>query len=201
MRRYTIKDNIVSGLIGALGGLFLACVSIQYQESRVLQTTDPTPTVAQTATVAPTSTPTPLPTLTPTPIIEEPEIEKEVVPEVNPTPVLISLGEFKITAYCGCEECCGIYGVNRPIDENGDEIVYGSIGKRLEVGRSIAVDPKVIPYGTKVMFNGHEYVAEDCGGAIKGNRIDLYMEDHAETVIWGVQNIEVFLVQVNEEAK
>ena len=39
-------------------------------------------------------------------------------------------------------------------------------------GRTIAVDPSVIPLGTEVMFNGEIYIAEDIGGAIKGNVIE-----------------------------
>ncbi|MEI3219112.1 MAG: 3D domain-containing protein [Lachnoclostridium sp.] len=42
-------------------------------------------------------------------------------------------------------------------------------------GRTIAVDASVIPYGSVVVINGHAYVAEDCGGAIKGNKIDIYV--------------------------
>lgn len=41
---------------------------------------------------------------------------------------------------------------------------------------TIAVDPTIIPYGTKVHINGTVYTAEDCGGAVKGNVIDIYVE-------------------------
>ena len=73
-----------------------------------------------------------------------------------------SLGEFKLTAYCSCEKCCGIWAYNRP---NGT--VYGAIGEELKEGYSIAVDPNVIPYGTEVVIDGKTYKAQDCGGAIK----------------------------------
>ena len=78
-----------------------------------------------------------------------------------------SMGEFKVTAYCSCEKCCGEWAMNRP-----DGIVYGSSGEELIPGYSIAVDPKVIPYGTEVIIGGNRYIAHDTGGAIKGNRID-----------------------------
>ena len=116
----------------------------------------------------------------------EPPIEDKVVPE--PVPEIISLGNFKLTAYCSCSKCCGEWADKRP-----DGIVYGSIGKELIVGYSIAVDPEVIPYGTVVTINGQEYEAMDCGGAINGNQIDIYFSDHDEALDFGVQYAEVFL--------
>lgn len=112
-------------------------------------------------------------------IIEELEVE---------TQDLVSLGNFKITAYCSCSKCCGAWANNRP---NG--VVIGSTGEELTPNYSIAVDPKVIPYGSIVEINGKEYKAQDCGGAIKENRIDIYMNSHKEALEWGVQKHEVFL--------
>ena len=108
-------------------------------------------------------------------------------------PELISLGRFKLTAYCGCRKCCGKYADNRPVDENGEVIVTGSIGVRLYAGVSIAVDPRVIPYHTQVVINGHTYTAHDTGGNIKGNRIDVYFDDHDEAWDFGTQYAEVFV--------
>ncbi len=61
--------------------------------------------------------------------------------------------------------------------------------------RTIAVDPTVIPYGSKVVINGQVYVAEDCGGAIKKNRIDIYVGSHAEAETKGVYETEVYLLE------
>lgn len=105
-----------------------------------------------------------------------------------------SLGEFKLTAYCSCEKCCGKWALNRPKDENGKDIVYGSTGAILVAGTSIAVDPSVIPYGSQVEINGHTYTAQDTGGAIKGNRIDVYFDSHQDALNFGVQYAEVFLI-------
>ena len=121
----------------------------------------------------------------------ETETDKEV--DTNQAVEPVSLGKFKLTAYCSCEICCNKWALNRPIDENGNEIVYGSIGERLSEGYSIAVDPSVIPYGTEVIINGYTYKAQDCGGAIKGNRIDVYFEDHNRALEFGVQHAEVFV--------
>lgn len=106
------------------------------------------------------------------------------------------LGEFKLTAYCSCSKCCGKWADNRPVDENGDEIVVGSTGERLTANYSIAVDPKVIPYGTVVEINGHDYKAQDCGGGIKGNRIDVYFNDHQEALKFGRQKADVYIKEV-----
>lgn len=124
-------------------------------------------------------------------------IETETDKEVDANQVIkpVSLGNFKLTAYCSCSLCCGKWALSRPIDNNGNEIVYGSIGERLKEEYSIAVDPSVIAYRTEVIINGKVYKAQDCGGAIKGNRIDIYFEDHQEALNFGIQYSEVFLVE------
>ena len=122
----------------------------------------------------------------------------ETSPEENTEPTiqvdnLVYLGTFKLTAYCSCYTCCGKHALNRPVDENGDEVVYGAAGVRLEAGVSIAVDPRVITYGTRVVINGHIYTAQDTGGNISGNRIDVYFDDHQEAKEFGVKHAEVFI--------
>ena len=123
-------------------------------------------------------------------IVIETKKEDIAIPEIKKE----SLGEFKLTAYCSCEKCCGKWALNRPKDENGKDIVYGSTGAVLIAGTSIAVDPSVIPYGSQVEINGHTYTAHDTGGAIKGNRIDVYFDNHQDALSFGVQYAEVFLI-------
>ena len=94
-----------------------------------------------------------------------------------------SLGTFKITHYCS-GSCCN--------DEWGG---VTSTGAPLVEGDTIAVDPSVIPYGTKVIMNGHIFTAEDCGGAIKGKRIDVFVNDHDRANQYGVYNAEVYLLK------
>ena len=75
----------------------------------------------------------------------------------------------------------------------GDSIT--STGKKPKWG-PIAVDPKVIPYGTKVyipQFN-KTFIAEDCGGAIKGNKIDIFMNDESSVYNWGRKTIDIYIV-------
>lgn len=124
---------------------------------------------------------------------------KNIVAETDEALVILenkkeSLGEFKLTAYCSCEKCCGKWALNRPKDENGKDIVYGSTGTILVAGTSIATDPSVIPYGSQVEINGHIYTAHDTGGAIQGNRIDVYFDNHQDALNFGVQYAEVFLI-------
>jgi 3D (Asp-Asp-Asp) domain-containing protein len=133
--------------------------------------------------------------------IPESQIEQETALEAiverleeEPKQTSVYLGRFELTAYCSCYQCCGEYALNRPIDENGNEMVFGSIGQRLYQGISIAVDPKVIPYGSKVLINGKEYTAHDCGGAIKQNRIDVYFDNHSDALIFGRQWHDVYLL-------
>ena len=127
--------------------------------------------------------------LAPTPALQQaastPKVET-ASPE--PTPALVSLGEFKLTAYCACEKCCG----KDPSDPRYGITAYGY---QTTAGRTIAVDPKVIPIGAEVVINGQTYIAEDVGGAIKENRIDIYFDTHQEALEFGVQYAEVFINQ------
>ena len=96
------------------------------------------------------------------------------------------LGEFKLTAYCPCSRCCG----------KSDGIT--ATGTLAEEGRTIAVDPRVIPYGATVTVYfadgaSHSYTAEDCGGGIKGNRLDVYFDDHQAALQFGVQSAMVYV--------
>lgn len=118
----------------------------------------------------------------------EPEQREE--PE---QPVLTGIGTYTVTAYCPCQQCCGkaetdpLYGIT-------------ATGTTATEGRTIAVDPGVIPYGSVVYFEGLDgciggYVAEDCGGAVRGNHIDLYMNDHETALAWGVRELEVYICE------
>ena len=127
--------------------------------------------------------------------VEEEPVEETELPEpVEPT--YISLGIAEVTAYCSCEECCGKWAECRPTDENGNKIVYGASGELLIPYYSVAVDPDVIPYGTKIYIDGQEYIAHDCGGSIAGNDIDIYFDSHEKAREWGIQEHEIFIEKV-----
>lgn len=121
----------------------------------------------------------------------EPQSEEIVTTNTEPDSSWTYMGNFQLTAYCSCQTCCGEYALNRPVDENGIQIVYTASGARAEAGVTIAVDPRIIPYGTKVRINGHIYTAQDTGGGIKGNRIDVYFDDHQEALQFGLQSADV----------
>ena len=97
----------------------------------------------------------------------------------------VYLGKFKITHYCACKKCCG---------ENAQGITAS--GKRVQEGKTIAVDTKVIKMGSKVLIDGYgEYEAQDTGSAIKGNIIDVYVADHNQALKMGVVYKDVYLVK------
>ena len=61
---------------------------------------------------------------------------------------------------------------------------------------TIAVDPNVIPLGTKVYIEGYGYaIAQDTGGAIKGNIIDVYFNSYEETINWGRRPVTVYILK------
>lgn len=91
--------------------------------------------------------------------------------------------EYVITAYCPCVKCCG----------KADKITASGV-KAIE-GITIATD-KSIPFGTKIYIDGvGERIVQDRGGAIKGNRIDLYFENHQEANNFGRQTKQVTIMK------
>ena len=91
-------------------------------------------------------------------------------------------GSCRITAFCACSVCCGEWANNRPLDENGNPIVYGASGKELTPGASVACS---LPYGTKLEIDGlpGTYVVEDrtaewIQDKYNGMTVDIYMPTH-----------------------
>ena len=79
----------------------------------------------------------------------------------------------------------------------GDTITYmGTTPVRDPDGIStIAVDPSIIPLGSKVYIPGYGLaIASDTGGLIKGNRIDLFLNSEDECIKWGVQTVSLYLI-------
>ena len=117
----------------------------------------------------------------PEPIIIE--TEKHIV-SLEAMPKKEYLGNFKCTAYCACDICCGPWA---------DGIVY--TGGYATEGQTIAVDPDIIPLGSVVEINGQRYIAEDIGGAIQENRIDIFFCSHDDALQYGVKCQDVYLIK------
>lgn len=116
---------------------------------------------------------------------------------------LIELGTVECTAYCPCHICChyklkdGTWNCGGEGSEKCKEMVANpktSIGKTPKANHTVAVDPSVISYGTELYINGKIYIAEDCGGTVKGNKIDIYFDSHEEAKSFGVKYAKVFIV-------
>ena len=90
---------------------------------------------------------------------------------------------FKITAYCSCSKCCGAHASG-----------YTASGTLATANHTVAASSQYA-FGTKLIINGKEYTVEDRGGAITGDRIDIYMNSHAEALAWGVRYLPVQVVQ------
>lgn len=92
--------------------------------------------------------------------------------------------DVKATAYTAyCDGCIGITKTGVDLRANPDEKV-------------IAVDPAVIPLGSKVYVEGFGYAtAEDTGSAIKGNRIDIFIPSREEALEYGVKSITVQVIE------
>ena len=107
---------------------------------------------------------------------------------------------METTAYCNCQQCCGWeysrFGFGPPVYASGP-----SKGKPKEIGLTasgvqarrgtLAADPSV-PFGTIVHIPGYGYGrVEDRGGAIRGNKLDLWFPSHQAAKSWGRQTLTV----------
>lgn len=96
--------------------------------------------------------------------------------------------KFKASAYCSCSACCG---KSTGITASGMKACYGTV----------AVDPRVIPLGTRLYIEASdgsfvygECIAADTGGAIKGNKVDLFFPSHSEALNFGRKNVDVYIL-------
>jgi 3D (Asp-Asp-Asp) domain-containing protein len=96
---------------------------------------------------------------------------------------------MEVTAYCPCTKCCGENA--QGITASGRDVSYNN-------SRFVAADTTVLPFNTKLVIPGYHNGATvpviDRGGAIKGNKLDLYFPTHEEALQWGRQWIEVTVI-------
>lgn len=93
--------------------------------------------------------------------------------------------EARATAYWA------INGVGKTYTASGRKAVWNPDGYS-----TIAVDPKVIPYGTKLFVQGYGFaIAADTGTAIKGNKIDVYFNTYRQACDWGAKYVKVYILK------
>lgn len=127
---------------------------------------------------------------------EEPKID--AADAVLPADKLRVIENATVTHYCICEKCCG---------KTPDHPAYGitASGRAAVPGTTVAVDPNVIPMGAEVLVDYgdgelHRYRADDTGGAVKGNHIDLCVAAHEEALQLGRRTATVYWVAPEEVA-
>lgn len=141
----------------------------------------------------------PVEVITPEPVsFEQPETQE--AQETNENELIeqaflenaTKIENVTLTHYCICKKCCG----KSPNDPG-----YGitASGRKATPYVSVAVDPDVIPLGSDVLVDYGDgdikyYRADDTGGAVKSNHIDLCVSDHQEALNLGVKTVTVWVV-------
>ena len=94
--------------------------------------------------------------------------------------------EMEVTAYCPCAKCCGEWADG-----------YTACGK-LAHGCFVAA-PKSYPFGTILIIPGYNdsrpVAVLDRGGAIRGNKLDVFFPTHQDALNWGRRNLMVQVVE------
>ncbi len=92
--------------------------------------------------------------------------------------------QMRVTAYCPCSKCCGEYA---------DGITAN--GHRIRPGDTFAAADRRYSFGTEMLIPGYNNSVVvkvlDRGGAIKGNRLDVFFATHQEALQWGVKYLDV----------
>lgn len=131
------------------------------------------------------------------PEVKKPIAKKPVIPETEKIP---KEKAAKLEANSGWQTfSASAYSTYANGDNNASKKYGGTTasGTQVSAGRTIAVDPNIIPLGTVVNIKSDfpgisgQYVAEDTGSAIKGNRIDIYMSNLDTAINFGRRTIQV----------
>jgi 3D (Asp-Asp-Asp) domain-containing protein len=105
-------------------------------------------------------------------------------------PTVLQTLEMEVTAYCACTRCCGPNA--QGITASGKRVTHNN-------GMFVAADTRLLPFGTKLIIPGYanDQPVEviDRGGAIKGNKLDVYFHDHQTAREWGRQKLIVTVVE------
>lgn len=143
----------------------------------------------------------PVPLAIAAPIVEQPTVEllRDLTPTVAAVVPKIVVPVFtkpaqrtvkmQVTAYCACSKCCGPDAIG--LTASGKDVSYNS-------GRFVAAD-KQFAFGTNLIIPGYNdgkpVEVQDRGGAIKGNKLDVFFASHQDALEWGRRNIEVTVIE------
>ena len=117
--------------------------------------------------------------------------------------------ELLVTGYCNCGKCCGWrkkwfffgepvynYGKMKGAPKKVGATASGAVAAK----GTIAADPAVYPFGTRIGIPGYGLgIVQDVGGSIKGAHIDIWFPSHAEALAWGARKLKVKVAK--KEAK
>lgn len=98
--------------------------------------------------------------------------------KIAPKETTVLYGECRITFYCPCGRCCG----------KSDGITAS--GAKATANHTVAAD---LPFGTRLMIDGEEYVVEDRG--VSGMCVDIYVDSHDEALRRGLYYTDVYIIQ------
>ncbi len=91
---------------------------------------------------------------------------------------------MRVTAYCPCRKCCGQYS---------DGVT--ACGHKIQPGDTFVAADRRYTFGTEMLIPGYSNSQPvkvlDRGGAIKGNRLDVFFGSHKEALKWGVRYLDV----------
>jgi len=108
----------------------------------------------------------------------------EPVQATSTSNVMEYVGTFKVSAYCACRACTG----------NTKGITAS--GAKVQEGITVATDWSVLPVGTVIDIEGYgTRTVMDKGSAIKGNRLDIYFQQHSDALNFGVQTLNVWVIK------
>lgn len=110
-------------------------------------------------------------------------VSMTLVPATVQAKKISSMGLMKISFYCPCEICSEGYGRMTATQTHA------------KAGRTVAVDPDVIALGTKLLIDGEVYIAEDVGGRVCGEHVDVFVDTHEETLEGGIQHKVVKIIR------
>ena len=127
-------------------------------------------------------------------VIDTKELQRKTITPMQPKVVQVGTREVEVSrSYDRVREVITMEATAYlPTDGGGDGITATGMRARHGV---VAVDPDVIPLGTRVFIPGYgEAIAADTGGDIVGNRIDVVLEDYGSAMQFGRRTVDVYIL-------